>query len=189
MKKKTYLPILTLGVLTITAIFLAGCSGSQIRKPVPSKMPEWCTKQSGVVNDSARGLLVIGVGAISGIKSPAMARSNADGQARTEIAKIFNTYTESMLNLYQKTDTGEKESSGQVIIDATRIFAKMNVRGAAIEDRYVDEKTNTWYSKAVMAYSKFNRLVETSEELSEPLKVFVKRKAGDVFEELDKHAR
>lgn len=183
---KRQLLCLTVPAVLLAVSILISCSGREKRASAPPQMPDWCIKQSGVVSDQSRGHLIVGVGAVTGIKSPAMARVNADGQARAEIAKIFNSYTENLLKQYQRsTRMDDKTSEEQDFMQATRIFSKLNVRGAAIEDRYVDEKTNTWYSKAVIPFDKFNDLIQANEELSEKIRQYVRQNADQAFKELD----
>jgi len=169
-------------------LLLAACGGKDI-KPAEPQMPNWCMKSSGIEIDKERGRMVTGIGAVSGIKSPAMARANADGQARAEIAKIFSSYTENLLKQYQRSTSAEGQvSEEQDFMQATRIFSKMNVVGAVIEDRYFDQKSDTFYSKAVISFDQFNELINSNNELSDKLKQFVRDNAASAFEELDKQA-
>jgi len=73
-------------------------------------------------------------------------------------------------------------------MQATRIFSKMNVVGAVIEDRYFDQKSDTFYSKAVISFDQFNELINSNNELSDKLKQFVRDNAASAFDELDKQA-
>ncbi len=169
-------------------LLMASCGGKDI-KPAEPQMPEWCMKTSGVIINADRGKLVVGVGAVSGIKSPAMARANADGQARAEIAKIFSSYTENLLKQYQRSTAADGQvSEEQDFMQATRIFTKMNVVGAAIEDRYFDVKSETFYSKAVIDFGKFNELINNNNELSSKVRDFVRSNADDAFKQLDEIA-
>ncbi|RJO68116.1 MAG: hypothetical protein C4523_07700 [Myxococcales bacterium] len=171
----------------LAAAWLLACGKEEIRRPAPPEMPAWCFMSSGVVDDPTRGRLVIGVGMVSGVKSPEMARTNADGQARTEIAKLFNSYVENLMKLYQdhRSDAAGGDGSENVV-EMTRLFTKMNVRGAAIEDRYVDESSNTWYAKAVIPFDRIKEMIQSNAELSEAARTFAAEYGDQAFAELDK---
>ena len=169
----------------LVVLILVGCSARELRRPAPPQMPEWCLFLSGTLEDSERGRLAIGIGEVSGIKSPTMARTNADGQARTEIAKLFNSFGENLLKDYQQrlTVTAVPDAEDQ-ISRATRAFTKMNVRAAAIEDRYVDHDNGVYYSKAVIAYDGFLRMITDNEELPVGLREFASQQADSLFAKL-----
>ncbi len=172
----------------IGGLLLLGCAQREVRPPAPAEMPDWCTMTSGLATDVDRGKVVVGVGSVSGIKSPTMARTNSDGAARTEIAKLFNTYAENMLSDYKDfTDEQGNRTTDEELTQATAIFSKMNVRRAPIEDRYVDEETNTWYSMAVLPFDQFLTLVQSNGELSDRLKAFFSSEGTKVCKELQAH--
>jgi len=179
---------LAMVMLAMASLLLATACAKQIeeRKPVPAQMPEWCIKPSGVFNDTQRGSLVVGVGSVSGIKSPAMARDNADGRARTEVARIFNDFVEKLLAGYQQQYASDPNLAAE-IEQATKAIAKLNSRSSAIEDRYVDEKDDTWYAKAVVSYKAFNDLLQGAADLSPRFRQFAQNTAGVIFSELTKH--
>src|SRR3954454_16648411 len=85
-----------------------GCGGKQ-QGEAPASMqgvdyPEWVVKGSRAFGGEA-GRIFYGVGQVNGIKNMALARTTADNRARAEIAKIFETYSASLMKDYQAATT------------------------------------------------------------------------------------
>jgi len=91
--------------LPLISIFLLfGCGGKakeipqhEVTKP---QKPEWVEKGSGAFGGEM-GKAFYGVGSTYGIKNPSLLRSSADNRARTEVARVFKTYTASLMKDYQ----------------------------------------------------------------------------------------
>jgi len=102
--------------------------------------PEWIRRGSGAITgDTDR--VFYGVGMAGGIKNPALLRTASDNRARAELAKVFETYSASLMKDYANSE-GE-----QSIEQATKTFSAQSLKGAQIVDRYVDG-VGTLYSLA-----------------------------------------
>lgn len=185
MSQKTWMLLV---VVCAMGLLVLGCKGKELRPPVPSEMPGWCVRDSGVAADPQRGRLVIGVGRVDGIKSPEMARVNVDGQARKQVAQIFNVYVEILLARYRDyVDEAGEGTPESELADTQRALAKMNLRAGDIADRYADSENNIWYAAAVLPYDAFSARIAANTELSGRFKAFVRQVAPDIFPELPRH--
>jgi hypothetical protein len=175
-------------VLALMALSIMGCKGKELRKPVPSQMPGWCLRDSGMANDAERGRLAVGVGRVEGIKSPEMARVNVDGQARKQISQIFGRYVELLLAGYRAyTDADGESTDEDEVALIQRSLAKLNMRAGEIADRFTDTEQNIWYAVAVLPYEAFSTRILKSEDLPLRFKQFVKENAAGLFEKLPRH--
>ena len=180
--------ILALVMVATVAFTVGGCTKKEIRRPAPAMMPGWCMASSGALDDARRGPLVIGIGRVEGIKSMEMARANVDGQARLAVAKVFDRYIEKLLNAYRDYRDADGNATAESEIESVgKAFAKLNVRSAPVEDRYINEESNTWYSKAVIPFTVFHERINRNPEFSDRLKAFVNDRFRALFDELPQH--
>lgn len=175
-------------VSLLTSLVATACSTREIRRPAPPEMPLWCKYTSGVMEDEQRGKLAIGVGAISDIKAHEMALANSDSKARTQIAKLFNIYAEKLVEMYiEDLKTRGNAIDDDEISAITRALNLMNARGAAIEDRYIEKKTRTYFAKAVLPFSKFAEMIKQNDDLPNTVKEFAQAKQTELFAAMPKH--
>ncbi len=161
---------------------LSGCSGVEIRKPVPAEAPPWCSFQSGAENNRERGRLVRGVGFIAGVKSHELALYQSHSQARKQITELFDRYAEALLAKFREERAAAGEPiSAEGFTELARLVAKAGYRGAPIEDHYVDPKSGTYYALAVIPYEKFVKQVTGNLDLPEPFRAFAEKTSDDLF--------
>jgi hypothetical protein len=83
----------------IGLVFFVGACGEG-EKPAAAKkssgFPEWVEKGTGAFS-ADKNRVFRGVGSASGIKNASLARTTADNRGRAEIAKIFETYSASLM--------------------------------------------------------------------------------------------
>jgi len=179
---------IVLAIMLVMAI--SGCAQKEIRKPAPPQMPDWCKHTSGTLDSQDSGRLIVGIGQISGIKSIEMARTNSDGQARTEIGQLLTAYLDELLELYEDYQGEDgNETSSEELTEAREFFAKLNVRSAAIEDRYFDEGNNIWYSKSVVKLDDFVKMLIQDTVFSTRLNEFLKINAALGFDKLPQYGK
>jgi len=91
--------------LPLIGLLLAtGCGGGakQVSQPegTQSQKPAWIDKGNGAFAGEM-GEAFYGVGSSWGIQNPSLLRSSADNRARTEVARVFKTYTSALMEDYQ----------------------------------------------------------------------------------------
>ncbi len=175
------------------AVPMAACSGgntqeSQLSSHGPVvEHPEWVTKGSGAFGGDKK--VIYAVGAKSGVKNPALLRSAADGQARAEMQRIFETYSASLLKDYAASTTaGDFSSSSeeQHVEQAVKTFAAGTLNGVQIVDHWIHPIDGTMYSLAKLDFDGFMDMIDTSKELNAKVKERVKRAAEKSFAELER---
>lgn len=150
-------------------------SGAEPGAPA-SGLPEWIMRGSGAFG-GGRGRIFYGVGSAQGIKNPPLLRSTSDNRARNELAKVFETYSASLMKDYMSTE-------GQQVQQAVKTFTAMSLEGAEIIDRHLDDK-GTMYSLAALDLDKAKAAVAKAKELG-LVKSHVQQNADQVYDELAK---
>lgn len=160
-------------LLVALGIVLSSCAHTEIKPLAPSKAPDWCQDSSRFVNDAERGVLAQGIGKISGISTPELARAQADSKARGELSTLFGRYLTALLERYKAyrapdgSTTSEEEQQA-----ASSTLARLMARSARIEDRFVDDSLDTWLSLAVVPLKEFNEQLAALPDASARFKVF-----------------
>ena len=67
-------------VLAVSLLVLLSCAQKEIKPVLQSKAPDWCQETSRFTADAERGTLAQGIGKISGISTPELARAQADAK-------------------------------------------------------------------------------------------------------------
>jgi hypothetical protein len=191
LKKDRFLFVPLIGMLLISSIF--GCAskkGVAVAPPVQpvSVEPEWVRKGAGAFLDKDSKAFY-GVGAISGVMNEPLARSAADNRARAEIAKVFETYSASLMRDYAASTTAgdfEKTSEEQNIEQAVKTFSAATLSGVVIIDHWTDPQDNITYSLARLNLENFKETLNKMKELNAETRDFVRKNAEKAFEELEK---
>lgn len=168
------------------ATFLIECADKP--KDVVSEKParpEWVDKGSGAF-DGDRAFYA--VGSAFGIQNPSLLRSTADNRARAELAKIFKTYTASLMKDYQaSTMAGDpnETSEEQHVENTFKTFTKAELSGAMIVDHWKDPETGEYFSLVRMDLDVFEDYLNKAKELSEAVRARVIEHAEKAFADLE----
>jgi hypothetical protein len=169
--------------------FLAGCAAKEKEATAPaSDRPAWVDKGSGAYSGEM-GKAFYGVGSAWGIKNPSLLRSTADNRARAEVARIFKTYTASLMKDYSaSTMAGDpnETSEEQHVEQTVKTFTKAELAGVQIVDHYKDRETGELFALARMDLSTFENYMNQARELSEAVRQRVVQHAEKAFEDLAK---
>lgn len=191
LKKGRFLFVPLIGMLLIGSI--SGCAGSKkevaVAPPVQpvSVEPEWVRKGAGAFLDKDSKAFYA-VGAVSGVVNKPLARATADNRARAEIAKVFETYSASLMRDYAASTTAgdfEKTSEEQNIEQAVKTFSAATLSGVVIIDHWTDPQDNTTYSLARLDLENFKETLNKMKELNAETRDFVRKNAEKAFEELE----
>ena len=175
----------------VAAVALVACGGDK-NNSAPSNMqgvdyPEWVTKGSGAFGGE-QGRVFYGVGEVSGIKNHALARSTADNRARAEIAKIFETYTASLMKDYMASTTaGDMSASSeeQHVEQAIKTFSAQTLSGVQIVDHWFHPTDGSVYALARLDLEAFKDSLDKMKELDAKVRDYVRQNAEKAHMDLE----
>jgi hypothetical protein len=163
---------------------VAGC-GSQQTIDHPDE-PEWVSKGGGAFTGEG-GRKFFGVGAVSGVRNKALARSTADQRARADIARVFETYVAALMKDYARSTTAgdmSATSEEQDVTQTIKTFSKTTLSGVQIVDHWRDPDDGTLYALAELDLEGFKGSAQKMQELNSKLRDFVRENAAKSFDEL-----
>lgn len=151
--------------------------------------PEWVTKGCAAYWGDDDGARICGVGAMSGTRNPALARTAAMGRARTEIARSLETGVRAMLKDYHATTTGGDEfglaaADEQAIDDVSKQITSMTLSGTTLQDTWISNN-GTLYTLVALDVDRFNDSIGRMTNLSESIRTAVRERSNAAFRELD----
>jgi len=168
---------------------LAGCGGQQKPKEAMKAeiqgLPKWALGkcQEGLKNKDA----ICGTGSVQGMSNISLARSAAEGRARTELARSLQVRVKSMLKDYQAATTGGPENqtaSEQHIEDVSKQVSDLTLSGSRLEDSFVSE-TGTFWALVVLDTESFKDSLKKMNDLDERIRAHIEKRADRAFRELD----
>jgi hypothetical protein len=147
--------------------------------------PEWVTKGSGRHNGDQS---LYGVGSISGVKNPSLARTAAGDRARAEISKVLEVYSASLMKDYSASTTAgsmDASSEEQLVSSAIKTFSANTMSGVQIIEHWIHPSQNTVFALAKLDIEGFMKAIDGAKDLNEKTKERVKRAAEKAFSDLD----
>ena len=114
-------------------------------------------------------------------------KTSAENRARAEIAKIFKTYSASLMKDYMASTTaGDMSASSeeQHIESAIKTFSSATLSGVQIVNSWV-HPDGTWYSLARLDLDKFTAALEKIKELNSQVRDYVRQNAKKVHLDLE----
>ncbi|MBI5193962.1 MAG: LPP20 family lipoprotein [Nitrospirae bacterium] len=188
MKRLNFLVSYSLLVVILGLGLVVGCAP---KVPPAAQAPAWVTKGSAAFNDN--GVKVFyGVGSVSGVKNKSLAKTASENRARAEIAKIFETYTASLMRDYMASTTGGAEvnaqsatSEEQHIEQAVKTFSATTLSGVMVIDHWTDPSDGTVYSLVKLDLDAFKNSLDKAKELNSAVRDFVRKNAEKSFDRLE----
>ncbi len=174
----------------ILLIVTAGCAGTP-KGPTPIqelKAPAWVIKGSGAFS-GGKDKVFYGVGSSSGIRNPSLLRTTADNRARNEMAKIFETYTASLMKDYAASTTAgdfSKTSEEQHVEQAIKTVVSTTLNGVEIIDHWQNPENMDLYSLARLDLESFKDNLDKMKELNAKVRDYVRGNAEKLHEQLEK---
>ena len=191
--KRTGFFLMTFTIGVVLSGLISGCAGAKkeaaVAPPVQpaSAEPEWVRKGAGAfLNKGDKAFY--GVGSVSGVMNKSLARTTADNRARAELAKVFETYSASLMRDYAASTTAgdfKKTSEEQNIEQAVKTFSAATLSGVVIIDHWTDPQDNTIYSLAKLDLENFKETLNKMKELNAEVRDFVRKNADKAFEKLE----
>jgi hypothetical protein len=121
--------------------------------------------------------VICGVGAVSGVTSPSLARNAAMGRGRTEIARLLQVRVKSILTDYQSVNGGV---NAQVIEENSKQITDMSLSGTRMAQYWIGPDS-TYYALMTLGIDDFKSSVQQVPNLEEPLKQAVLQNATKAF--------
>jgi len=171
------------------ALMVFSCGSKEVTKTTPIQeieAPDWVKKGSGAFDDD-KGKVFYGVGSASNIGNYALLRSTADNRARSEIAKIFEFYTASLMKDYTaSTSAGEANvhADEQHVEEAIKTVSSATLSGVEIVDHWQHPATGELFSLAKLDLESFKDSLQNARELNARAREFIRENADKLHQEL-----
>ncbi len=165
-----------------------GCGGPEKPKDAlqaeVAGLPKWALGncQEALKNESA----ICGSGSVQGMSNVGLARTAAEGRARTELARSLQVRVKSMLKDYQAATHGggaEATASEQHIEDTSKQVTDLTLSGSRIEDTFISD-TGTFWALVVLDAEAFKAALD-SKQLDEGTRRAILERADKSFRALD----
>jgi hypothetical protein len=191
MSQQNFFGLLSRGTLSLALLgVVIGC-GSSPPKPqnaLQAEMvgaPKWAQGacQLGLQNKKA----ICGTGSVSGMTNVALARSAAEGRARTELARSLQTRVKAMLKDYQAATQGgpgNQTASEQHIEDVSKQITDTTLSGTRLEDTWISN-AGTFWALVVLDTDAFKDSMNNMKQLDERMRAAIVKRADKAFSELD----
>jgi hypothetical protein len=178
-------------VVGCLALGLSACGSSTTAGDAPANFqgieyPEWVLKGSGAYGGDA-GRVFYGVGSVTGIKNHALARTTADNRARADLAKVFETYSASLMKDYMaSTMAGDATSEEQHVESVIKTFSAQTLSGVQVVDHWFHPGDGTVFALARLDLNSFTDNLEKMNELNGKVKEYVKKNAERAHMDLER---
>jgi hypothetical protein len=133
------------------ACLLAACGGSATPAPKNALqaeaqgLPPWALGDCRETLDDKH--MLCGSGSVQGMSNLGLARSAAEGRARTELSRTLQVRVKEMLKDYQAATQGGAENetaSEQHIEDVSRQITDMTLVGSRVKDTFISDSGTFW---------------------------------------------
>jgi hypothetical protein len=172
---------------------LAACGGPEKPKDALQAemqgLPKWALGncQESLKNDK----LLCGSGSVQGMSNLGLARSAAEGRARTALARTLQVRVKAMLKDYQAatqaspvSGAAQDTASEQHIEDVSKQITDVTLSGTRVEETFVSD-TGTFWSLVVLDAESFKSALKEKKELDEATRQAILDRADQSFADLD----
>ena len=174
-------------VASLTACATTGPGDPTAGGVTPQGEPAWVNKGSGAF-DGPSGKAFYGVGVLTGVQNPGLARQAVDNRARAEIAKIFDLYIAAMMKDYQRSTTAgnfKASAEEQDIVSTQKTITEATLRGVELRDHWTNPTSGTIYALAVLDLNAISDSLKSAQGLNAGVRDYVRDNARKAFEDLD----
>lgn len=168
---------------------MLGCGGPQ--KPKNALQAELAGAPAWARGTCLSGLPggkgVCGTGSVSGMTNVSLARSAAEGRARTELARSLQTRVKAMLKDYQAATQGgpqNQTASEQHIEDVSKQITDTSLSGTRLQDTWISD-AGTFWALVVLDTEAFKDSLNNMKQLDDRVRAAIVQRADKAFEELD----
>lgn len=172
----------------VAALSLAACGRPSPKTALQAELqdlPPWALGkcQETLKNKSA----LCASGSVQGMSSVSLARSAAEGRARTELARVLQVRVKSMLKDYQAAAQGGPDnaaSSEQYVEDTSKQITDVTLSGSRLEETFVTE-TGTFWALVVLDLDAFKDSLAKANQLNDAVRAGIIERAERSFRQLD----
>jgi hypothetical protein len=196
MSQQNFFGLLSRGTLTAALLgVVIGCasstSTSSSAKPQNALQnelvgaPKWAAGSCQSALPNKKG--VCGTGSVSGMTNVSLARSAAEGRARTELARSLQTRVKAMIKDYQAATQGgpeNKTASEQHIEDVSKQITDTTLSGTRLEDTWISN-AGTFWALVVLDTESFKDSLNNMKQLDNSIRAAIIQRADKAFDELD----
>lgn len=182
------------GLFLIVVLVVAGCAGKG-GKPALTPIqdlsaPEWVKKGSGAFEDKkSNARFFFGVASASGIRNESLLRTTAENRARTEISKIFQIYTSSLMKDYAASTTAgdpNVTAEEQHVEQAIKTVTAMTLSGSEITDYWQNPATGELFALAKLDLVAFKENLDRAKDLDAAARDYIRKNAETLHEQLER---
>jgi hypothetical protein len=141
--------------------------------------PAWATSDCRKHFD--RQNVICGVGTVSGVGSPSLARNAAMGRGRTEIARLLQVRVKSILKDNQSVSGGKTD---QVIEESSKQITDLTLSGTRMAEYWISPD-GTYYALMTLGLDDFRQSVSHASAIDEPIRTVVLENAAKAFAAFD----
>lgn len=160
-------------------MFFVGCG---------KKAPDWVQKGAGAFDDKTK---LYGVGAAGITPDEFLTRRKCDMRARTELARVLNTYIASLMTDFVEHNKDYFNQDAEGLDEFNSYVAKevseATLVGSQVIDRYVDDDKKVMYCLAVLDVDNvINNIKEKIRQaVREQHRAIVKERSDEMLKKLD----
>ena len=179
------------GLALLMAGTLVACSS---RTTVESNLgikgaPDWVNQGSQALNDQ-NGRLIHGIGSAPNLNDQSLQTSTADERARTEVAKVLNSFMHVVSQDYSSASgSGQDQQNQEMVSRQIQNLTDQNVSGARIIAHWMDPKTGTIWSLAEFDLKQVKDMVNGAKNMNAGFRDYFNAHADNVFDSMAKGGR
>jgi hypothetical protein len=190
----------TLSIVALLAVVgamaLVRCGSAQEPRPVEGALhgelegaPDWVLEGCNAYFGEKKSV-ICGVGSAGGTRNISIARSAAQGRARTEIARTLQVKVKAMLKDYQATVTGGEgfgtaADDEQYVTDVSKQVTDMSLPGTKLMKTWMSPK-DTLFVLMALDVEDFKSALNDMKQLNAQVRQAIEKRAEKAFNELDK---
>lgn len=178
------------GFSLVASLAALGC-GSSPPKPQNALQaelvgaPAWAKAPCQTTLQDKKG--ICGVGSVSGMSNIALARSAAEGRARTDLARTLQVRVKAMLKDYQAATQGgpdNRTASELHVEDVSKQITDTTLSGTRVQDTWISD-TGTYWAMVMLDTDAFKDSIQNMKQLDDRLRAAIVHRADHAFSELD----
>jgi hypothetical protein len=177
-------------LVVVGAVGLAlGCGSSQKPKnALQSELagaPAWAKGSCQAGLPGGKG--ICGSGSVAGMTNVSLARSAAEGRARTELARSLQTRVKAMMKDYAATTQGgpqQRTSDEAHIEDVSKQITDRTLTGTRLQDTWISD-SGTFWALVVLDTESFKNSLTDMKQLDDSMRAAIIQRADKAFDELD----